>query len=103
MEEGKTTIIICSLVDKGDAGGSGVEVVCCMVAALLIIADGVLGDLVVREEVRRQKGDREYEPLSREWMEEQVRIGNSTIPRIVNIFQWLLDGFQILSNIGWEK
>lgn len=85
------------------ADGSGAEVIYRTVAALLAVADGVLGNLVIKEEMGKQEWDGKYDCLSREWMEKRVRIGNSTVPRIVKIFQRLLDGFQRLRQVGWEK
>lgn len=94
----------CSLAEEEGNGSSGVEVVCRTVATLLSIADGIIGDLVIEEESAgwRNKGVQEYEPLSQGWMETQVRIGDVTVPRIVRVFQRLLDVFPTLQNIGWE-
>ncbi|KAH7113061.1 hypothetical protein EDB81DRAFT_922310 [Dactylonectria macrodidyma] len=95
----------CQLTDEdtGSAGGNGVEIVCRTVAALLTVANGVLGKLVIQEEMGKKRWNGKYDQLSRQWMAEQVRIGNSTVPRIVRIFQRLLDGFQRLSQVGWGK
>jgi hypothetical protein len=109
-------IVVCRFicyvdVDNDDNKGgveeegscSGVETLCRTVAVLLTVADGVLGDVVIQEEIGKQKWDRNHNQMSREWMEEQIRIGNSTVPRIVRMFQRLLDGFEGLSQIEWKK
>ncbi|KAH6876848.1 hypothetical protein B0T10DRAFT_497395 [Thelonectria olida] len=107
-------LVVCRLIrheDADDVGDdmeadercSGVETLCRTVAVLLTVADGVLGDVVIEEEMGNQKWDKNYDRLSRGWMEDQVRIGNCTVPRIVRLFQRLLDGFIGLSRIRWKK
>lgn len=92
-----------SAAGEGSVSCCGVEILCRTVAALLTVADGVLGDMVIQEEMGKEKWDKDYDRLSREWMGEQVRIGNSTAPRIVRIFQRLLDGFNGLNRTAWKK
>lgn len=107
-EDGKHDVVVdegisCKLTGNASAGGSGVEIICRTVAALLAVADGMLGNLVIQKEMGKQEWDGKYDHLSQEWIAEQVRIGNSTVPRIVRIFQRLLDGYQRLRQVGWEK
>ncbi|EXK78107.1 hypothetical protein FOQG_17195 [Fusarium oxysporum f. sp. raphani 54005] len=92
-----------SAAGEGSVSCCGVEILCRTVAALLTVADGVLGDMVIQEEMGKVKWDKDYDRFSREWMGEQVRLGNSTAPRIVRIFQRLLDGFNGLNRTVWKK
>ncbi|KAL6792751.1 hypothetical protein J3E68DRAFT_407316 [Trichoderma sp. SZMC 28012] len=97
---------------KSDEWGGcrGTEVMIQTVAALLVIANGRLGRMVVNEAMKESKearwnsrwdsviekwegGQMKYMELPREWMEEQLPTG---IPRILSIFIRLTGGFIFL-------
>ncbi|EEU34411.1 uncharacterized protein NECHADRAFT_82260 [Fusarium vanettenii 77-13-4] len=60
-----------SAVGEGSVSCCGVETLCRTVAALLTVADGVLGDMVIQKEMGKESWDKDYDRLSREWMGEQ--------------------------------
>lgn len=79
----------------------GVTVLKRVVAALMTVADGSIGDLVVEEEEKVSYAT--YEKFSREWLEEQIETRGGKMPRIANMFHRLLDGFEVLCQAGWGR
>lgn len=70
-----------------------------VVAALMTVADGSIGDLVVEEE---EKGNVTFKKYSREWLTEQIYTPGGKMPRIANMFRRLLDGFGGICQAGWR-
>lgn len=105
---------VCRLGHADDSDGNssssegtscdGVRVMTQVVATLMTIADGSLGELVVEEAEKASKWKNavSYETLSREWMSEQINTAGGVMPRIANIFQRLVDGFEGLCRAGWK-
>ncbi|KAK4071350.1 hypothetical protein Purlil1_13428 [Purpureocillium lilacinum] len=81
----------------GSAGACnwiGARVMLQTVASLLTAREGILGEAVIREVGREKDWNGRVEDLSRDWMAEQVVVTDGlTVPRIVEVFQRLLDGF----------
>ena len=72
------------------------------VASLLTARKGILGEAVIREVGREKDWNGRVEDLSRDWMAEQiVATDGLTVPRVVEVFQRLLDGFGGLGKRQW--
>ncbi|KID81472.1 hypothetical protein MGU_11165 [Metarhizium guizhouense ARSEF 977] len=83
----------------------GVTVIKRVVAALMTVADGSIGDGVVEEdEIASKKASYvTYEKFFRQWLAEQIQTRGGEMPRIVNLFHRLLDGFEGLRQAGWGE
>ncbi|KAJ6436771.1 Alpha-galactosidase 2 [Purpureocillium lavendulum] len=99
-------LFVCRLAEDGASGESerdgragacnwmGARVMVLTVASLLTARKGILGEAVIRKVRREKDWNGRVEDLSRDWMAEQIVVTDGlTVPRIVEVFQRLLDGF----------
>ncbi|KAK4058993.1 hypothetical protein Trihar35433_11284 [Trichoderma harzianum] len=114
-------VAVCQPISKDDRKSGrreaewgrcrGTEVLKQTVAALLVIAGGKLGKMVIDDEMAEwrqssesgrwvdmiegwKKGEIGFEGLADEWIQQQVSCGRSGEPRIVRIFVQLTGGFR---------